>query len=61
MQLNRKPFRSTLGMLVMIFALAVMSAAQEMARQSSIANINIKNFGQMDERVYRCAQAKQEY
>lgn len=60
MQLNRKPFRSTLGMLVMIFALAVMSAAQEMASQSSIANINIKNFGQMDERFYRGAQPKQE-
>ncbi len=55
MQLTKKPFRSTFGALVAIFALAVASSAQ----QQSVTTIKIKNFGQMDERFYRGAQPKE--
>jgi len=38
--------------------LAVMAAAQS-SEQTSISNVKIKNFGQMDERFYRGAQPKE--
>jgi protein tyrosine phosphatase (PTP) superfamily phosphohydrolase (DUF442 family) len=57
MQLNGKSFRTVLSAIVAVFALAFTTYAQE--TQRSFSNINIKNFGQMDDRFYRGAQPKE--
>ena len=54
-------FRSALGALITILALAMVSSAQETATaeqnvNTSVQPIKIKNFGQMDGRFYRGAQ-----
>ncbi|HYO90133.1 MAG TPA: tyrosine-protein phosphatase, partial [Pyrinomonadaceae bacterium] len=59
MQLKPKALFSTLGMLALIFALAITASAQEGADQAQ-KSVSIKNFGQMDERFYRGAQPKEE-
>lgn len=58
MQLNQKSYRNALVTLVAIFALSILSSAQETT--STQGKIKIKNFGQMDERFYRGAQPKSE-
>jgi protein tyrosine phosphatase (PTP) superfamily phosphohydrolase (DUF442 family) len=58
MQLNQKSFRSTLVALIAVFALSMLSSAQEIT--SGQGKVKIKNFGQMDERFYRGAQPKSE-
>ncbi|HEX8145512.1 MAG TPA: tyrosine-protein phosphatase [Pyrinomonadaceae bacterium] len=60
MQLNQKSFRHALCVLLTIFALATVSAAQGLADQSVLSKIKIKNFGQMDDRFYRGAQPREE-
>jgi protein tyrosine/serine phosphatase len=57
--MKHKSFFSSLSILITILALAIVSSAQEIAKQDLDANvkvIRIKNFGQMDERFYRGAQ-----
>ncbi len=54
-----KPFRQVASVVFTILALAVVSQAQEVARQKN-PDIKIKNFGQMDDRFYRGAQPKEE-
>ncbi|HEX8495527.1 MAG TPA: tyrosine-protein phosphatase [Pyrinomonadaceae bacterium] len=58
MQLNQKSFRNALVTLIAIFALSILSSAQDIT--ASQGKIKIKNFGQMDERFYRGAQPKNE-
>jgi tyrosine-protein phosphatase SIW14 len=58
---KQKFFRSALGALITILALAMVSSAQETATaeqnvNTSVQPIKIKNFGQMDGRFYRGAQ-----
>jgi len=57
---QQKFFRNSLGALVTILALAIVSAAQGTASQedldANIKDIRIKNFGRMDARFYRGAQ-----
>jgi protein tyrosine phosphatase (PTP) superfamily phosphohydrolase (DUF442 family) len=57
-QLNRKSFRNLTGAIFAMFALAIVSQAQDVASQDFSA-VKIKNFGQMDERFYRGAQPKE--
>lgn len=57
-QLNRKSFRNLTGAIFTVFALAIVSQAQDVASQNFSA-VKIKNFGQMDERFYRGAQPKE--
>ncbi|MBD0369769.1 MAG: tyrosine-protein phosphatase [Pyrinomonadaceae bacterium] len=57
MPLKRKALCSTVGTFLVIFALAIAASAQEASAQK---RINIKNFGQMDERFYRGAQPREE-
>jgi protein tyrosine phosphatase (PTP) superfamily phosphohydrolase (DUF442 family) len=57
-QLNRKSFRNLTGAIFMVFALGIVSQAQDVASQNFSA-VKIKNFGQMDERFYRGAQPKE--
>ena len=59
MQLKLKALRSTVGTLVIIFALAIIASAQGVADQGQKI-INIKNFGQIDERFYRGAQPRED-
>jgi len=59
MSLNRNSYRHSIGALIAVFALAVVAFAQSSAR-TDFTNVNIKNFGQMDERFYRGAQPKQD-
>ena len=59
MQLKHKALCNTLGMLVVIFALAIIAPAQEAVGQGQ-KRTNIKNFGQMDERFFRGAQPKED-
>jgi tyrosine-protein phosphatase SIW14 len=52
-------FRSALGTLITVLALATMAAAQATDEQKARTNlqmVKIKNFGQMDDRFYRGAQ-----
>ena len=56
MRLKRRALCSTVGMLLVFFALSVVASAQEGVEKS----VSIKNFGQMDERFYRGAQPKEE-
>lgn len=58
MQLNQKSYRNALVTMISIFALSILSSAQEI--NSTQGKIKIKNFGQMDERFYRGAQPKSE-
>ena len=51
--------RSYVSVLVAVFAFVLASSITAFAQQTS-ANINIKNFGQMDDRFYRGAQPKEE-
>ena len=55
MESTRKSFRNVASAFLTILALTVVSQAQTPAIS---ATINIKNFGQMDERFYRGAQPK---
>lgn len=55
---NQKLFRSLLCALAIVLALTVTASAQEIADRSVIANVEIKNFGRMDERFFRGAQPK---
>jgi len=59
MRLTQNPLRSLVSILAIVFALASLSVAQVPA-QNSLANVHIKNFGQMDERFYRGAQPKEQ-
>jgi tyrosine-protein phosphatase SIW14 len=60
MGLNQKSFRNALGALAAVLVLASVSFAQNAADNAALSKINIKNFGQMDERFYRGAQPKEE-
>ena len=55
---SRRPFVSLAGAIFAVFALAIVSQAQDTPSQD-FSNIKIKNFGQMDERFYRGAQPKE--
>jgi protein tyrosine phosphatase (PTP) superfamily phosphohydrolase (DUF442 family) len=59
MQLKHKALCSTVGMLVVFFALAIIASAQEGAGQGQ-KTVSIKNFGQLDERFYRGAQPRED-
>lgn len=59
MRLVRKSFRSIASVTLAIFALAIISQAQDLSNQKNAA-IKIKNFGQMDERFYRGAQPRED-
>ena len=48
------------GLVALALALAVSAVSLAKGHDGSFANINIKNFGQMDERFYRGAQPKEE-
>lgn len=58
MTLTRKRSLNAVGSLVAILMLSVVSYAQEANR--SFPQVEIKNFGQMDERFYRGAQPKED-
>ena len=55
---SRRPFVSLAGAIFAVFALAIVSQAQDTPSQD-FPSIKIKNFGQMDERFYRGAQPKE--
>ncbi len=55
---TRRPFISLAGAIFAVFALAIVSQAQD-TPSHDFSNIKIKNFGQMDERFYRGAQPKE--
>jgi len=57
---SQKSFRCALRALTVALALTVTTSAQEIADRSGIANVEIKNFGRMDERFFRGAQPKTE-
>ena len=57
MRFSRKIPSTALAVLSLVFALAAVSSAQK--HEGSFPNINVKNFGQMDERFYRGAQPKE--
>jgi protein tyrosine phosphatase (PTP) superfamily phosphohydrolase (DUF442 family) len=59
MNTNRNGISRSLGVLVSIFAFALMACAQSQPQQADVSNVKIKNFGQMDERFYRGAQPKE--
>lgn len=59
MHLTGKSFRSFAGAVLAVLALTIVSQAQDVASQKNSA-VNIKNFGQMDERFYRGAQPKEQ-
>ena len=58
MHLAGKSFRKFTGAFLAVLALTIISQAQEATSQNS-STVNIKNFGQMDERFYRGAQPKE--
>ncbi len=57
---NRRLFRNVAGSLLAVLALAILGQAQQSVTSETPADIeiNIKNFGRMDERFYRGAQPK---
>ena len=55
---SRRPFVSLTGAIFAVFALAIVSQAQDIPSQD-FSGIKIKNFGQMDERFYRGAQPRE--
>jgi protein tyrosine/serine phosphatase len=57
MRFSRKIPSTAVAVLSLVFALSVVSSAQE--HEGSFPNIKVKNFGQMDERFYRGAQPKE--
>jgi protein tyrosine/serine phosphatase len=59
MSQTRRSFRYTASAVFAILALAFVSHAQELTNQKN-SGVRIKNFGQMDERVYRGAQPKEQ-
>jgi protein tyrosine/serine phosphatase len=59
MHLTGNSFRSFASAVLAVLALTIVSQAQDVASQKNSA-VNIKNFGQMDERFYRGAQPKEQ-
>ncbi len=57
--MNKKFFRLFLGALLSVLSLSILSFAQSNSKPD-FSNIEIKNFGQMDERFYRGAQPDEE-
>jgi protein tyrosine phosphatase (PTP) superfamily phosphohydrolase (DUF442 family) len=57
MKLNRFPLRSTIVSFFAILLLSVAATAKD-GQHQAFPNVNIKNFGQMDERFYRGAEPK---
>ena len=57
MHFSRKSFRNFASLIFAVLALTVITQAQENASQTN-SKVQIKNFGQMDERFYRGAQPK---
>ncbi|MEZ5346535.1 MAG: tyrosine-protein phosphatase [Pyrinomonadaceae bacterium] len=57
--MTKKFFRAYFAALVIVFSLAVIASAQA-DPQENIENIDIKNFGKMDERFYRGGQPKKD-
>jgi protein tyrosine phosphatase (PTP) superfamily phosphohydrolase (DUF442 family) len=57
MNLSRNPLRNVAASLFAVLLLSVAAAAKG-EQHSAFPNVNIKNFGQMDERFYRGAEPK---
>ena len=59
MPFSGKSFRSFASVILAVLALTVITQAQESPSQTN-SKVQIKNFGQMDERFYRGAQPKED-
>jgi protein tyrosine/serine phosphatase len=58
MQLTGKSLCNFAGAVLVVLTLSIISHAQDAASQKN-STVNVKNFGQMDERFYRGAQPKE--
>ena len=60
MRVSNSRLSAVAGALVTLLLFSVISYGQQSTQQAAVANIKIKNFGQMDERFYRGAQPKED-
>jgi protein tyrosine/serine phosphatase len=58
MRVNPSPFRKFFVALFALLAFSAAASAQEAKTKESFPQVKIKNFGQMDERLYRGAEPK---
>ena len=58
MSFDRTPVRSLLASFFAVIVFSALAVAQSAPQQQDFSNVQIKNFGRMDERFYRGAEPK---